>query len=176
MVAKGLIRDYVNSFIGEVDKSKVLNEAATKLKEVLPDLDRKTLRNAFLKEGEFKQPTKKSLNEALNQAKRDLLKIEKEQSKKEATEDELQKKKLEQEKPGTQSLVSYSLRGIVDSRNAAKELLSNDKYLDALSSRAAKLKAGDIYGFAIDQETAAAEALLKNLLTRSFVTEINQSN
>lgn len=105
MVTKGFIKDYVNSFIGEVDKSNILNEATAKLKEVLPDLDKRTLRNAFLKEGEFKQPTKKSLNEALNQAKRDLLKIEKEQSKKEATEDELQKKKLEQEKEKAQKSI-----------------------------------------------------------------------
>lgn len=105
MVTKGLIKDYVNSFIGEVDKSNILNEATAKLKEVLPDLNKRTLRSAFLKEGEFKQPTKKSLNEALNQAKRDLIKIEKEQSKKESTEDELQKKKLEQEKEKAQKSI-----------------------------------------------------------------------
>ena len=83
-----------------------------------------------------------------------------------------QRQKLELEKPGTQSLASYSLRGIVDSRNSAKELLSNEKYLDALSSRGAKFLSGDIAGFQIDQETAAANALLNNLLTRSFVTEL----
>jgi hypothetical protein len=84
------------------------------------------------------------------------------------------RQKLEQAKPATESLTRYTLRNVVDARNSAKDLLANDRYLEALSSRAAKLKAGDIAGFNIDQETAAANELVKNLLTRSFVTSLQE--
>ena len=84
------------------------------------------------------------------------------------------RQKLEQAKPATESLTRYTLRNVVDARNSAKDLLANDRYLEALSSRAAKLKAGDIAGFNIDQETASANELVKNLLTRSFVTSLQE--
>jgi hypothetical protein len=84
------------------------------------------------------------------------------------------RQRLEQAKPATESLTRYTLRNVVDARNSAKDLLANDRYLEALSSRAAKLKAGDIAGFNIDQETAAANELVKNLLTRSFVTSLQE--
>ncbi len=84
------------------------------------------------------------------------------------------RQKLEQAKPATENLTRYTLRNIVDARNSAKELLSNDRYLEALSSRSAKLKSGDVFGVAIDQETAAANSLLQNLLTRSFVTNLQE--
>jgi hypothetical protein len=98
MVSKGLVRDYINSFVGEVDKVDVLNKALEGLKDALPDIDKNNLRKAFLKQDEFKQPTKKALENSITQAKRDLLRVERQESFKESTETELQKRKLEQEK------------------------------------------------------------------------------
>jgi hypothetical protein len=84
------------------------------------------------------------------------------------------RQKLEQAKPATESLTRYTLRNVVDAKTSAESLLSNDRYLEALSSRAAKLKSSDIFGYQIDQETMAANELLQNLLTRSFVTSLQE--
>lgn len=77
MVAKGLVRDFVNSHIGEVDQKDILDEAAKNLRQILPDVTKKTLIEAYLKEGEFKQPTKEALNKELSNAKKQLVSIAK---------------------------------------------------------------------------------------------------
>lgn len=77
MVGKNLIRDYVESHIGEVDQSELLDTAAKDLKSVLPNVDKKTLIEAYLKENEFKQSTKKDLEGGLAEAKKQLKSIAK---------------------------------------------------------------------------------------------------
>jgi hypothetical protein len=58
MVDKGLIKDYVESHVSEgVAHRDVLNSALDGLQELFPDLDRETLRDAYLKEGYFSAPT-----------------------------------------------------------------------------------------------------------------------
>lgn len=61
MVAKNFIRDFVNSHIGEYDPKDILDAAYTELKKALPRLTKERLREAYLKEGEFTQPTRKDL-------------------------------------------------------------------------------------------------------------------
>jgi len=77
MVGKNLISDYVNSHIGEVDQKDLLNTAAKDLKEVLPDINKKKLIEAYLKEGDYKQETKKDLEGGLAENKKQLVSIAK---------------------------------------------------------------------------------------------------
>lgn len=69
MVGKGLITDYVNSYLGEEKPEDILKKAAEDLKGALPQLTEEKLREAYIKRGEFKQPTKKQLE---NEHKKDL--------------------------------------------------------------------------------------------------------
>lgn len=77
MVGKNLISDYVNSHIGEVDQKDLLNTAAKDLKEVLPDITKKKLIEAYLKEGDYKQETKKDLEGGIAENKKQLRSIAK---------------------------------------------------------------------------------------------------
>lgn len=77
MVAKGIVRDFVNSFIGEVEQKDILDAATKELQEYLPSVTKKRLIEAYLKEGEFKQPTKKELENSLAQQKKELVSIAK---------------------------------------------------------------------------------------------------
>ncbi len=77
MVGKGLIRDYVNSHIGDVEQADILDVAAKDLKEVLPNATKEKLIEAYLKENEFKQPTKKDLEGGIAEAKKQLNSIAK---------------------------------------------------------------------------------------------------
>jgi hypothetical protein len=93
MVGKNLIRDYVNSHIGEVDQKDLLDKAFKDLKKELPDLTKEKLIEAYLKENEFKQPTKKQLEGGINESKNSLKKL----AKKELTADQEQKIMLSNE-------------------------------------------------------------------------------
>lgn len=77
MVAKNLIRDYVNSHIGEVEQKDILDAAYKDLKSVLPNATKENLIGAYLKENEYKQPTKKDLEGGLKQAQKELTSIAK---------------------------------------------------------------------------------------------------
>lgn len=69
MVAKNLIRDYVDSHIGEHETKDILDVATKGLKKILPDVTKEQLRDAYLKDGEFKQPTKEQANKEFKEAK-----------------------------------------------------------------------------------------------------------
>jgi hypothetical protein len=86
----------------------------------------------------------------------------------------VKRQELLQAQPATESLVRYTLRNVVDARNSAQALLDNPKYLEALSRRTAPLRSGTVLGVTVDPETLAANELLQNLLTRSFVTSLQQ--
>jgi hypothetical protein len=77
MVEGNHIRDYVNSFIGDVDQKDLLNEAAKGLKEILPDVTKKQLIEAYLKEGDYKPQTKEELKNGVAEAKKQLVSIAK---------------------------------------------------------------------------------------------------
>lgn len=70
MVSKNLIRDYVNSFVGLHDKKDVLKMATDGLKKILPNINENRLREAYLKEGEFKQLTEKQLQSGFKESER----------------------------------------------------------------------------------------------------------
>lgn len=75
MVGKNLIKDYVDSHIGEVDQKDILDKAAKDLKEVLPDIDKQKLIEAYLKEGDYKPDTKRKLESSIKEQKDELKKI-----------------------------------------------------------------------------------------------------
>src|SRR6185312_5415359 len=77
MVGKNLIKDFVDSHIGEVDQKDILDKAAKDLKEVLPDINKKKLIEAYLKEGDYKQDTKKDLEGGIKEQKKQLESIAK---------------------------------------------------------------------------------------------------
>ena len=84
------------------------------------------------------------------------------------------KKKMElrEKQAPLQSAVNYSLTSIKDSLDAAQALKNNPKYIDALTGRFSPLLGGTIAGVVIDQDAKTANALLENILTRTFVSEI----
>jgi len=84
------------------------------------------------------------------------------------------KKKMElrEKQAPLQSAVNYSLTSIKDSFDAAQALKNNPKYIDALTGRFSPLLGGTIAGVVIDQDAKTANALLENILTRTFVSEI----
>lgn len=75
MVAKNLIRDYINSHVGLHDNIEVLDVAYKQLKNILPDLTKDRLREAYLKEGDFKQPTKKQVESDFKRAQNNFTKL-----------------------------------------------------------------------------------------------------
>ena len=77
MVGKNLIKDYVNSHIGEIDNKDILNTATENLKEVFPDITKEKLTEAYLKRGEFEQPTKKKLDNDFKESQNKLVKLAK---------------------------------------------------------------------------------------------------
>lgn len=86
-----------------------------------------------------------------------------------------QKQKLIQSQPATISLANYSLDNISQQKKAAEELLNNKQYIKALTS--SNLVGGYVTEKLIDRPgTTAFDAnnLLKNLQTRSFVSEIQR--
>ena len=84
------------------------------------------------------------------------------------------KQELIAAQPGLIGATNYTVKNIVDSRNVAKSLLDNPKYLDALSGRTAPLRAQTIGGVVIDQDAYTANEILNNLLGRSFISEIQE--
>jgi hypothetical protein len=84
------------------------------------------------------------------------------------------KKKMElrEKQAPLQSAVTYSLTSIKDSRDAAQALKNNPQYIDALTGRFSPLLGGTIGGIVINQDAKTANALLENILTRTFVGEI----
>jgi hypothetical protein len=86
-----------------------------------------------------------------------------------------QKQKLVQSQPATIALANYSLDNISQQKKAAEELLNNPQYIKALTSK------GLLGGYATEKlannpgnPTYDANQLLKNLQTRSFVSEIQK--
>ena len=94
MVGKNLIKDFIDSHIGDFDKKDILNEATKRLQEVLPDVTKEQVTEAYLKKGEFLLPQKSRLDEDVAKEKMALKKIAKD----ELTANQQQKIKLQEEK------------------------------------------------------------------------------
>ena len=84
------------------------------------------------------------------------------------------KQELIQAQPGLIGATNYTIKNIVDARNAAQSLLDNPAYLESLSGRTAPLRTAAPGGIVLDQEAFTANEILNNILGRSFISEIQE--
>jgi hypothetical protein len=87
MVYDGHINDIVNSYIySDTPYDKVVPETTEELKKYLSDVTEQQVSDAILRKGEFKQETKKQLENELTQKKKDVVRLEKTKNKLSALE------------------------------------------------------------------------------------------
>lgn len=77
MVSKKMIQEYVDAHIGEVEPKDILKTATDGLKEIFPDITEGEVRKAYLKEYEFKQPTKQRIETDFKKDKDKLTRLAK---------------------------------------------------------------------------------------------------
>lgn len=75
MVSKNLIKDFVDSYIGEVAPESVLETATSDLEKALPGVTKDKLIDAYLKQGEFHIPSKQKLETQYDTDKRKIQKL-----------------------------------------------------------------------------------------------------
>jgi hypothetical protein len=75
MVSKNYIKDYVESHLTTEELKNVLDKSLVGLKEIFPDLTKEQLRDAYLKEGDYKLDTKKKVQSELAKGKTELKNI-----------------------------------------------------------------------------------------------------
>ena len=84
---KGLIKDLVNSYLGEdLSNKQVLDEATSALKSVLPNITREDVADAYVERGQFKKETKAKIENEINQRKADVKRLATKESKLRALE------------------------------------------------------------------------------------------
>jgi hypothetical protein len=79
------------------------------------------------------------------------------------------KQKLLLEKPAVQASVDYTLRQVVDARDAAKRLLAEPKYVKAISGGT-----GPAMAYLWGSDAYKADNLLKNIMGRSFIATLQE--
>ena len=79
------------------------------------------------------------------------------------------KQKLLLEKPAVQASVDYTLRQVVDARDAAKRLLAEPKYVKSISSAT-----GPAMAYLPGTDAYKADNLLKNIMGRSFISTLQE--
>lgn len=117
MVKNNLIRDYVNAHVTEVDKKDLLDKSFKDLKEVLPNITKERFVEAYLKEGEFKQPTKKQLEGGIKEQENELKRIARE----ELSADKQQQIKLENAKRQTEKNIKELKRKLEEGEFEEKQ-------------------------------------------------------
>jgi hypothetical protein len=76
MTDQGLIKDIVNSYLGEnLPSDKILEAAANDLKSILPSVTKENLSDAYVERGEFKKQTKAKIENEIEQKKADVKRI-----------------------------------------------------------------------------------------------------
>lgn len=69
---------------------------------------------------------------------------------------------------------NYSIKNILDARDAALALRNNPVYIEKLTGVTSPLRVGTIGGVVLDQQANTANEMLNNILGRSFVNEISE--
>ena len=141
MVGRNLIKDFIDSHVGLHDPKNVLDLVHDKLTEVLPDVQKDKLAEAYLKQGDYKQPTKKELESGFKDSERSfnrLVKLEKDIN-------DLNEKKNLYKKGSLKSATPYDKE--VDAKEREKKAImdsmgikvsSEDKYKKASYDQRAK--------------------------------------
>jgi hypothetical protein len=73
---KGLVKDIVNSYLGDnLTNDQVLDAATKELKKVLPNVTREQVADAYAERGQFKKETKAKIENEINQKKADVKRL-----------------------------------------------------------------------------------------------------
>ena len=73
---KGLIKDIVNSYLGEnLTNDQVLDAATKDLKKILPNVTREQVSDAYAERGQFKKETKAKIENEINKRKADVKRL-----------------------------------------------------------------------------------------------------
>lgn len=132
MVGKNLIRDYVESHIGDMKPGEILDVATAGIKKILPNATKEQLVEAYNKSGAFEMPTKERLIGEFEADKRILVRL----SKIEQDLNDLRDKNDVFKKQGN----------ITKSEQIDKEIAAKEKELaDALRNRGEKISHEDKY-------------------------------
>jgi hypothetical protein len=76
MTDQGLIKDIVNSYLGEdLPSDKILEAVANDLKSILPSVTKENLSDAYVERGEFKKQTKAKIENEIEQKKADVKRL-----------------------------------------------------------------------------------------------------
>jgi len=76
IVDKGLIKDIVNSYLGEdLTNNQVLDAATKDLKSILPNVKREDIADAYAERGQFKKETKSKIENEIYQRKADVKRL-----------------------------------------------------------------------------------------------------
>jgi len=76
MTDQGLIKDIVNSYLGEdLPSDKILEAVSNDLKSILPSVTKENLSDAYVERGEFKKQTKAKIENEIEQKKADVKRI-----------------------------------------------------------------------------------------------------
>lgn len=151
MVKKGFINDLVNTYVDEgMDNKKILNSVTTELRKMFPELDREKVRQAYLKEGEFKLPTKEQVNRDRTNKSNDLKRLEdlyykltklKEEGSAYEAKEGIHSKKIERQSDEVQKMLDKELlkHGIDKETGTSDEKALNKSRLISHNERAKEL-------------------------------------
>lgn len=172
---KGLIKDIVNSYLGEnLTNDQVLDAATKDLKKILPNVTREQVADAYAERGQFKKETKAKIENEINQKKADVKRLAIKEAKLKALEaaDDYH---LEETKEGKQKVrseyekeVDEKIKNLLNERrNAEKEQkvsktpkTEQDK-IDEINKEIKFVKeTQSVYEQAIKDPKKASEALL----------------
>jgi len=172
---KGLVKDIVNSYLGEnLTNDQVLDVATKDLKTILPNVTREQVADAYAERGQFKKETKAKIENEINQKKADVKRLAVKEAKLKALEaaDDYH---LEETKEGKQKVrseyekeIDEKIKNLLnDRRNAEKEQkvsktpkTEQDK-IDEINREIKFVKeTKSVYEQAIKDPKKASEALL----------------
>ena len=123
MVSKNHIKDFVDSHIGKFENKDILKESVKELKGILPDVTEDKLREAYLKKGDFKQPTKRQLETSIRKGQEEIRKL----AKKELTANQRQKIELQNQKQRAESEINQYKKKIENEEYAEPEQTTLNK-------------------------------------------------
>ena len=125
---KGLIKDIVNSYLGEnLTNDQVLDAATKDLKTILPNVTREQVSDAYAERGQFKKETKAKIENEINEKKADVKRLAVKEAKLKALEaaDDYH---LEETKEGKQKVRSEYEKDLDEKiKNLLKEKSNTEK-------------------------------------------------
>jgi hypothetical protein len=150
MVAKKHISNFVNSYLGQGDTDKILDEALGELQKTLPDATKGQLIDAYLHENEFNQPTRSELQKSLDEARRNLVKTAKKEREQSLTADQSQKELLAKEKENSEKAIKEFERKLKEGEFEDAKTKTLNKY-DADLIKLNKKRADSEHAFRVEQ-------------------------